>query len=143
MKTNLKPLDKKLLAYLYHDSREHTTKIAKKLKISREQVSYRIKKFESEGIIKGYIPLVNYNRLGYSIINLILLKFNKQSYVKQFKSQIKESKNRTITVELLSRYDLGMLLIFKNEKERNDYISEMLSSHSQKISEYQIIETYF
>lgn len=140
---NLKPLDKKLLAYLYHDSRENSTKIAKKLKISREQVSYRIKKFESEGIIKGYIPLVNYNRLGYGIINLILLKFNKQSYAKQFKNQTKESKNRTITVELLSKYDLGMLLIFKNEKQRNDYVSEMLSSHSSEISEYLIIEPYF
>ena len=52
---NLKPIDKKLLAYLYHDSRESSAKIAKKLKISREQVSYRIKKFESEGIIKGQV----------------------------------------------------------------------------------------
>ncbi|MDP2673057.1 MAG: Lrp/AsnC family transcriptional regulator [Nanoarchaeota archaeon] len=139
----LKPLDKKLLAYLYHDSREPTTKIAKKLKISREQVSYRIKKFESEGIIKGHIPLINYNRLGYSIINLILLKFNKQSYAKQFKSQIKESKNRIITVEVLSKYDLGVLLIFKNEQERNNYLSEMLGNHSSEISEYLIIEPYF
>ena len=139
----LKPLDKKLLAYLYHDSREPTTKIAKKLKISREQVSYRIKKFESEGIIKGHIPLLNYNRLGYSIINLILLKFNKQNYTQQFKNQIKKSKNRITTVETLSKYDLGILLIFKNEKQRNDYISEMLSFHSSEISEYLIIEPYY
>ena len=140
---NLNAIDKKLLAYLYHDSREPTTKIAKQLHISREQVSYRINKFESEGIIKGYIPLINYNRLGYSVINLILLKFNKQSYVKQFKSQIKESKNRVTTVEVLSKYDLGMLLIFQNEKQRNEYLSEMLSSHSPEISEYLIIEPYF
>ena len=140
---NLKPLDKKLLAYLYNDSREPNTKLAKQLKISREQVSYRIKKFESEGIIKGYIPLINYNRLGYNIINLIFLKFNKQSYAEKFKNHIKQNKNRITTVEVLSKYDLGILLVFKNEQERNEYISEMLGSYSNEIRDYLIIEPYY
>ena len=139
----LKPLDKKLLAYLYNDSRESDTKLAKQLKISREQVSYRIKKFEAEGIIKGYIPLINYNRLGYSIINLIFLKFNKQSYAKKFKEKIKDNKNRINTVEVLSGYDLGALFVFQNEQERNKYISEMLGSHSNELRDYLIIEPYY
>jgi len=139
----LKPLDKKLLAYLYNDSRESDTKLAKQLKISREQVSYRIKKFEAEGIIKGYIPLINYNRLGYSIINLILLKFNKQSYAEKFKIQIAKNKNRIITTEVLSKYDLGVLFIFKNEQERNNFLSEMLSIHSSEIADYLVIGPYF
>ena len=124
-KVKLKPTDKKLLAHLYHNSRENAAKIARQLHISREQVAYRIKKFESQNIIKGYIPLVNYSRLGYHIITLILFKFNKQSYVKEFKEIIKESKNRITTVESLAKCDLGALFIFKNEKERNNCISEI------------------
>lgn len=140
---NLKPTDKKLLAQLYHNSRESSSKIAKHLNISREQVVYRIKKFESQNIIKGYIPLINYSRLGYHIINLVLFKFNKQNYVKEFKNRIKKSKNRITTVEILTKYDLGALFIFKSEKEKNDTFSELLSEHSMEISEYLIIEPYF
>src|SRR3989344_988806 len=140
---NFKPTDKKLLAHLYHNSRENASKIAKQLHLSREQVSYRINKFESQKIIKGYIPLVNYSRLGYHIITLILFKFNKQSSTEKFKEKIRGSKNRITTVEILSRYDLGALFVFKNEKERNEYISEILNKNSSEISKYQIIEPYF
>lgn len=140
---NLKPTDKKLLAHLYHNSRENASKIAKQLHLSREQVSYRINKFESQKIIKGYIPLVNYSRLGYHLITLILFKFNKQNSIVKFKEKIKESKNRITTVEILSRYDLGILFVFKNEKERNEYIQEILNQNNSEISKYQIIEPYF
>lgn len=140
---NFKPTDKKLLAHLYHNSRENASKIAKQLHLSREQVSYRINKFESQKIIRGYIPLVNYSKLGYHLITLILFKFNKQSFIAKFKENIKDSKNRIITVEILSRYDLGALFIFKNEKERNEYISDILNQDNSEISKYQIIEPYF
>jgi len=140
---NLKVMDKSLLVQLYYNSRENAAKIAKQLHISREQVAYRIKKFEELKIIKGYIPLINYSRLGYHLITLIFFRFNRQSYIEKFKDEIKESKNRIITIETFSKYDIGVLFIFKNEKERNDYLSEILNQNNLEISEYQIIEPYF
>jgi len=139
----LKPTDKKLLSYLYHNSREPATKIAKLLGISREQVSYRIKKFESEGIIKGYIPLVSYSRLGYHLITLIFFKLSKQIYLKKFKEELKKNKNRLNTIEILSKYDLGTLFVFRDEKERNDCLSEILQNNKGEILDFHIIEPYF
>lgn len=140
---NLKPTDKKLLSHLYYNSRENSSKIARQIYASREQIAYRTKKFEEQKIIKGYIPLVNYSKLGYKLISLILFKFNKQNQIKEFKNKIKESKNRIITIEILAKYDLGILFVFKNEKERNEYISELLNQSSSEISGYLIIEPYF
>jgi DNA-binding Lrp family transcriptional regulator len=140
---NLKPTDTKLLAYLYSNARAPATEIAKKLHLSREQVSYRIEKFQQEGIIKGYIPLVSYSRLGYHLISLFLLKFTNQSEIKEFKQFIKNDKNRIITVETLTNFDLGMLLIFKNEKERNEYFSKLLEKYYSQIHNYLILEPYF
>jgi len=139
----LKPIDKKLLSYLYHNSREPATKIAKTLNISREQVSYRIKKFETQGIIKGYIPLVNYSRLGYHVISLILFKFAKQSYIKKFIRALEENKNITHTIELLTKYDIGTFFVFKDEKQRNDCLSEILQKNNKEIFEFKFIEPYF
>ncbi len=143
MKANLKPTDKKLLAYLYHNSRESFSKIAKQIHLSREQVSYRIKKFESQGIIKGYIPLLNYSKLGYRIMTLVLFRLNKQEYTKKFKEELRQNENRVTTVELLTKYDLAVLFVFKDEQERNESVSKIVSSHSSKISEYLVMEPYF
>lgn len=140
---NLKPTDKKLLAYLYSNARAPATEIARTLHLSREQVSYRIEKFEKEGIIKGYIPLISYSRLGYHILSLILLKFISQSKAKKFRQFIKNDKNRIITVETLTNFDLAILLIFKNEKERNEYFSNLLQEHHLQIHNYLILEPYF
>ncbi len=144
MKENiLRPVDKKLLSYLYHNSREPATKIAKSLGISREQVSYRIKKFESEGIIKGYIPLISYSRLGYHLITLMFFKLSKPIHIKKFKEGLKTNKNRINTIEVLSEYDIGTVFVFKNEKQRNDCISEILQKNNKEISDFHVIEPYF
>ena len=140
---NLKPIDAKILAYLYQDSRAPATKIAKALHISREQVSYKIKKFESDGIIKGYIPLPSYTRLGYPNLVLVFFKFNKQNNIKEFKQKLKNSKNRITTVETLAHYDLGVLFIFHSEKERNEYIANLIQEANETISDYIMLEPYF
>ena len=80
----LKPTDKKLLAYLYHNNRETLTKIAKGSGLSREQVDYKINKLIQIGIIKKFIPIINYSKLGYTKLIVILLKFNKQENINIF-----------------------------------------------------------
>lgn len=135
--------DKKILAYLYHSSRDPATKIAKNLHMTREQVAYRIKKFEDEKIIKGYIPLVDYSKLGYRNVVLFFVKFKKQKQIQEFKDLIKSEPRKLNIVDTLAKYDLGILFIFKDEKERNDYLGNILESNNEKIDFYDIIEPYY
>lgn len=138
----LSNIDKKLLAHLYHNSREPATKIAKKLNLSREQVAYRIKKFENENVIKGYFPLVNYSRLGYHHLTFVFFKFNNLNIISQFKQDLKESPNRLSSVEVMAKFNVAMLFAFRNEKERNDYISSILQKYGKEIADYIILEPY-
>lgn len=140
-KINLKQRDLKLLAYLYHNAREPVTKIAKALHLSREQVNYKIQKFESQGLIKGYIPLIDYSRFGYSNQIILLLKFLNKSKIQNFKKKHEQDKNRILHGEFLSHYDLFMVLVFKNEKERNDYVFSLTNQHNE-ITDYLILEPY-
>ena len=48
----LKPIDFKLLNYLYHNHNESISKIAKATKISRDKIEYRLNKYQKEGLIK-------------------------------------------------------------------------------------------
>ena len=77
----LKPTDMNLLAYLYQHNRESLSKIAKAIKLSREQVDYRLKNYEASGIIKGYLPVVNYSKLGYHNLAILFIKIWVEFYL--------------------------------------------------------------
>ena len=71
----LKPIDFKLLNYLYHNHNEPITKIAKATQINRDKVEYRLNKYVKEGLIKQFIPIINYKAIGYNKQVIIFLKF--------------------------------------------------------------------
>ena len=61
-------LDKKDRLILYQldlNSRQSFNQIAKKVKLSREVVQYRVKQLEKAGIIKSYQTLIDVSKLGY------------------------------------------------------------------------------
>lgn len=67
--------DKKILYELDQNSRQPLTKIAKIVNLSRESILYRIKKYQAEGIIRGYLIIIDMAKLGF-IHNKIYLKLH-------------------------------------------------------------------
>lgn len=57
--------DMKILKELDFNARQPISKIAKKIGLSREVTGYRIKQLEKKGIITGYYPIIDLNKLGY------------------------------------------------------------------------------
>ncbi len=139
----LKESDSKILGYLYHDVREPISKIAKKTRLSREQVEYRINKYLSEGIIKKFITFFNYPRLGYNALAIALIKFTKPKYIKEFHKKL-EKDNFWISKGLVNnRYDLFIQGIFKDENEVNEYFFNVTKDYSEAIDEILIIKPYY
>ncbi len=66
--------DKKILYELDLNARQSDSEIAKKVKLSREVVSYRINKLVKEGVIREFVTVLNHNALGYLAFR-IFLKF--------------------------------------------------------------------
>ena len=73
--------DKKILYELDKNCRTPISKIARKVRLSREVVNYRIKKLENTGLIEGYYPLINITTMGYLyvIFFIKLCKFNNRT----------------------------------------------------------------
>jgi Lrp/AsnC family transcriptional regulator, regulator for asnA, asnC and gidA len=67
--------DRKILFHLLKDSRQSLKTIGKKVGISHELTSYRIRKLVNSGIITNFIVNINFEKLGYSFINYYY-KFN-------------------------------------------------------------------
>lgn len=64
MKIKLDEKDKKILRELQLDARQNYSSIAKKVKISKEAVRYRIKRLEKLKIIEKYTMMLNATKIG-------------------------------------------------------------------------------
>lgn len=142
MEFKLDKIDKKLISYLYHNYREPLTKIAKAIKISRDQVEYRLKKYESQGLIKKYATIFNYKYLGYNEFIVVWLKLNCTKEQKQtMRKQLKNNKNIVTYFDVLGKYNLGFDGVYKNKEEFEKEFGEFLQKHKTQIKDYQIFTT--
>ena len=137
----LKPIDYKLLNYLYHNHNESISKIAKATKISRDKVEYRINKYLKEGLIKQFIPIINYKALGFDKQSIIFLKFETEKDAKEYSKQLKNNRHCISFGSTLEKYHLYLNAIFKNNQELEQFISELIENN--KLERYQIIDPYF
>ena len=117
--------DKRMISYLYHHHREPLTKIAKACKISRDQVEYRLKKYEQKGLIKKYATIFNYESLGYNEFIVVWIKLNSsKEQKKQIRGELKENKNVITYIDVVGKYDLAIDLIYKNKDEfQRDFLN--------------------
>ncbi len=112
--------DYKLLSYLYQNKRESLTNISKKLNISKEKVNYKIKKYINSGLIIKFATIFNYNKLGYHLQVIILLKCKNKDL------NIKNDMNCISKGRCYGKYNLYLNCIFKDELEIQDYLTNKL-----------------
>ncbi len=76
--------DRKILRLLQEDARITREEMAKKLKLSKSAVQYRIKKLEISKIIEGYYAKIDPARMGkeYQAITLVRAKYSPSYYEK-------------------------------------------------------------
>lgn len=137
----LKPIDYKLLNYLYHNHNEPLSKIAKATKISRDKVEYRLNKYQKEGLIKQFIPIINYQLLGYEKQVIIFLKFETEKDAKEYSKTLKNDSQCISYGTTLEKYDLYINAIFKNNQKLEKFISTIIENN--KLEDYKIIDSYF
>ena len=64
--------DKKIFHQLDLNARQSNSKIAKKIRLSKDVVNYRIKRLEKLGLISGYYTIIDFSRLGYLSLRVYL-----------------------------------------------------------------------
>jgi len=79
---NMDMKDRKILYELDMDARQPISRIAKKVRLSKETVNYRMKQLEKKGIIKGYYAALDISKLGYLFCR-IFLRFQNVSQQKE------------------------------------------------------------
>lgn len=112
-KVNLK--DKKILKELDINARQSNSSIAKKGRLSKNIVNYRITRLEQEGIIKGYNTVFDASKLGYFLFRAYLdfYEYNQEKTNALIQYLIKEPKTDWVA-STVGAWDLAVSFYIKD-----------------------------
>jgi DNA-binding Lrp family transcriptional regulator len=126
--------DQRILQELLLNCRQPSTQIARKVGVSREVVDYRIKRLEREGVIRGYIALVNNYQLGLEQYTLFLSLRKDEKVVPYLQKH-----PHVIWMAICSgMWDVVCTLLTKDKEELEDVIAEITQEIREQLIGYDI-----
>ncbi|MFC7235377.1 HTH-type transcriptional regulator Lrp [Halosegnis marinus] len=131
-------LDQKLVNALLRDGRASLRSLAEQLGVSVTTVSNHISDLEEEGIITGYTPVVDYDKLGYDVTAVIQLKCE-GSALPDITERLREHKQMVSVYEVTGDHDIIAIGKFTDTDHMNNQIKELLVDPDIKESNTSVV----
>jgi len=123
------PLDKtdvKILKVLLNDARLSSRQIAKQCGVSIGTVLSRIKKMETQGIIKGYSAVPDHEKLGYELTVVSEITVSKGRLL-EMENEIARLPNVCCVYDVTGLIDAIIVAKFKSREELSKFTKRLLS----------------
>ena len=122
----LNETDIKILQGLLDDARFSSRQIAKNVGVSVGTVLSRIKKMESEGLIKGYSVILNHEKLGYELTVVTEITVSKGRLV-EMEKEIAKIPNVCSVYDVTGLTDAIIVAKFRNREELGQFTKRLLA----------------
>jgi len=130
--------DKKVLKQILDSKHIPDSDIAKSMGLSPQAIFKIRGKLENSGIIKGYMPVIDYKKLGINVMTLIVIKLSSQMWKSYSDDQISEKISTAPYV--IDAYRVVnenashiILLAFRNTAQQEKYISELQTKFADEV----------
>lgn len=131
-------LDRKLVNQLLKNGRASLRSVAEELDVSVTTVSNHISELETEGIINGYSPTVDYGALGYDVTAILQLKVEGHALV-EVTEQLTEKRQVMSVYETTGDYDVIAIGRFRDTDDMNASIKDLLTDPAIKESNTSVV----
>lgn len=118
--------DRRIVRMLNKDARMSFRRISRELKVSLTTVTSRVKRMEMDGIIRGYIPLVDPERLGYDMLVIIGLDISKAKTI-EIQEKIGRDAHVMAVYNTIGQWDSVIIARFKSRIDLDSFIRKVLS----------------
>jgi len=119
-------LDVKILRLLEEDARRSSREIAEKLEVATGTVYNRVKRLTDQGIIKGYIPIIDASKVGFELTALILLQADGK-YLVDVESEIAKVDGVSCVYDITGDFDAAVIARFRDRASLNGFIKSLLA----------------
>jgi len=131
-------LDVKLVNELLGDGRASLRSLADDLDVSVTTVSNHLQTLEEEGVVDGYTPVVDYERLGFDVTAILQLKVDGNA-LPDITDRLRGHKQMVSVYEVTGDYDVFAVGKFQDTDDMNALIKELLSDADIKESNTSVV----
>ena len=124
-KLKIDDLDIDILRSLNDSARKSFRDIAKELHVSLTTVSNRVKALEKAGVIQGYIPIINPEKLGYDLMVVIGIKVIHGRIIETEQDLSKDPAVFAV-FDSTGEWDAIIMARFKTRGELNQFVKKVL-----------------
>jgi DNA-binding Lrp family transcriptional regulator len=100
--------------------------VAKELGASVTAVINKVKKLESSGVIKGYIPIIDQEYFSFNLIAIIAMRISKGKLL-ETQQKISEDPHVMAVYDITGEWDSMIIGYFKGRDDLNKFIKNLLS----------------
>jgi len=119
-------LDLRIISLLQRNARLSYREIARELNVAVGTVYNRIKRLEREGVIKGYAPVLDYEKLGFGLTALIGIKAQGRK-ITEIERKIAEKNQAMMVYDITGEFDIFVIAKFRDREDMNRFVKWLLT----------------
>lgn len=119
-------LDEKLVNALLGDGRASLRSLTEELDASVTTISNHLSDLQDDGVIEGYTPKIDYDKVGYDVTAVIQLKAEGQA-LPEITESLREHRQLISVYEVTGDHDIIAIGKFKDTDEMNEQIKSVLT----------------
>jgi len=139
-KIKLDGKDKKVIEQLQTDASQSISQIARKTKLARNVVKYRIKRLKDNGVIRFYHAFLNPAKLGYPLYSYVIFSMSNISLEeeKKFVSYLTAHKNIVYVAKNSGKIDFTIGVLSRDYSEFDGILQDIRRHFSDLIKDYDV-----
>ncbi|RLE01882.1 MAG: AsnC family transcriptional regulator [Candidatus Aminicenantes bacterium] len=122
----LSELEKKILNSLNENARKSFRQVAKEVGTSTTAVYNNVKKLEKKGVLRGYFPDIDEEKVGYTQFAIIALRIDQRKLTEVESKLVKYPQIRAI-YDITGDWDCILVCYFKSREELDNFLKEQLA----------------
>jgi DNA-binding Lrp family transcriptional regulator len=134
-------LDIDIVKSLNENARKSFRDMAKELEVSLSTISNRVHKLEEAGILTGYVPILNAQKIGYDLSVVIGIRISKGKLLDVQKKIAVDDRVYGV-YDVTGEWDSIITARFKNRPELDDFIKNILTmEYIERTYTYVVLNT--
>lgn len=138
-------LDRKILALLQADARLTNNELSEKVNLSPSQCSRRRQRLEEEGFVAGYRAVLNRDRLGFGLVNMVTvtLATHNRDNARRFAALLAGLPEVQEAHALTGEMDYILKVVTRDLKALSEFVNGVLLPHDsvQHVKTAIVLET--
>ena len=119
-------VDLQIIRALEDDSRVSLRKLAHKIGLTPNILHNRITSLEREGIIRGYVPIVDSAKMGYMLTAIIMIQVDGDHMV-EVENEIAKESNVLSVYDITGEWDAIVFAKFRDNASLNGFLKKLLT----------------